>query len=408
MLLQSAPSLSFSDGIPWWDLQIPPVHGNGSFQFDVCGMPFAEEILKKRKYEEEPQEARLSPSQRSQDTRASTQTTYPSGYSDRGPSGIVEEASDGYTARSQTQARPDVSPKPTFLSGSPSNHIRPRHPAPIPSNMDTMNELCRPTFRQQTPDLSFSVPSFHNDWFRQKTIQVPVSLVPELSVSPRTKTVQLFRPLDPNHALSQQTSLRLGATPRTAPLAPSSEQSTASLSTPSVSLNHYSISSDVPSQTRNRSPPQQTNPNDILRKPSLYKIPPWPSPPISPRQPRYVNNVQSSSSDIRNATFPSSPMSTRPLVARNIFQPAIGDIVQSRRGPQKEAKAKSYSPSRVVSASNAKLQEQRCSNPPVPCTGQPQITPATRQHSPNMNAQSYTGSIPLQSAQPTRKYPPNL
>lgn len=409
MLVQSASSLSFSDGIPWWDLQVPPVRGNGSFQFDVCGMPFAEEILKKRKYEEDPQVASSCPSQRSQSTWASSQTTHSSGYSDRSLCAIVEEPSNGYTARSQTQTRSDVSPKPTFLSGSSSNHIRPRHPAPIPTNMNTINEKQRQIFQQKSPDLSFSVPSFHNDFRPRQTIQVPVSFVPELSVSPRTKTVQLFRPLDPDHALSRQSSLHSGATPRTAPLPPSFELSTASHCTPSVNLNHYSISSNVPNQTQNPLPPQQTNPNDILRKPSLYKIPPWPSPSIHHRQPRYMNNVQSSSPNIRSGTFPSSRGSTQPFVARN--QPAIGDMAQSRRGLQMEAQAKSYSPTRVVSPSSAKLQEQQRSNNQDPSKDPLQITPATRQHSLHMNAQSYTRSVPLQpiqSIQSTRKYPPNL
>lgn len=120
---------------------------------------------------------------------------------------------------------------------------------------------------------------YNNNWQR---ILVPASLVPDQSVSPRTKTVEVLK--QPN---SDQASLRLSTQGIRPMPAPSQYQLTrpmgmsifgrASRKPPQVQHQQISPPSSIPNPATIRHPQPETNPLDILRKPSLYKIPPWPS-----------------------------------------------------------------------------------------------------------------------------------
>jgi hypothetical protein len=404
--IQSAPSLSVKETVPWWDMQVPKFLGNGSFQFDICGMPFAEEILKKRKYEGEPEEAMQRSTQSSQNTRPSAQVSDVSGLSMPGPNSVNNfsvACAGSYYQDSVSEALAPTTPRLDCLLGSPNNHIRPHSPATTPC---TINESWHRVSQEKNPQGPSLVRSLHNGSFQQQAIHVPVSLVPELSVSPRTKTVQVLKPLNPNQLQSQKMLSQTVAIPRSVPLPAAPQQSTQGVNTQSMDLNRQTIGTSNPEQVTDRFPPSQSNANDVLRKPSLYNIPPWPSPPTSPHLPDFVSDKQGPLFNMGNQTLKDlgSPLPSQP-VSQKIFQQALPDTSHIRRPPSIKTQAISHNPTAIISMSSIKAKGQEPANP-APCAAQ--FLTAPSKHLPISNATPCTSSSHAQTNQSKRKYSPNL
>jgi hypothetical protein len=404
--IQSAPSVSLEETVPCWDVQIPKFLGNGSFQFDICGMPFAEEVLKKRKYEGEPEEPRQRPTQSSQNTRPSAQISDVSGLSMLGPNSIIDfsvACASSYYQDSASEALAQTTPRLAFPPDSPNNLIQPHSPATTPC---TINGSWHRAPQEKTPQNPSLIRSLRNDSFQQQAIHVPVSLVPELSVSPRTKTVQVLRPLSPNQPQSQQMLSQTSAILRSVPLPAASQQSTASVNTQSMDLNPQTIGTSNPGQATSRFPPSQSNADDLLRKPSLYNIPPWPSPPTSPHLPHFVSDKQAPLFTMGNQTLKDCPLQRQP-VGQKIFQQALADTTRIRRPPSIETQAKSHTPTAIIPTTNVKTKGQGSSHP-APCAGQFRTAPFMSKHLPISNATPCTSSSQAQASQSKRKYSPNL
>lgn len=397
MALLPAHSSLLPDLTSWWSKQIPPIQDNDTLEFDWCGMPFADEILK-RKHEGEPEEPRPSPAERPQYVQSSVQVN--PGFSDPGSSSTVNEGtSDPWSNPSiQDPAEahiPSATWWPGFL-GTPGVHsfIQPQSAyftAPS-SNLNAANHLWRRISRQRSSQSPSSPRSFPNQTWQQQTIQVPASHVPEQSVSPRTKTVQVVRSLDPTqpqHQPSPAATSRSPAVP-SSPSRSAMKPNEASLNpnhqgprqrphSSSLEFQQIGSTSDRPTPAVEHFRHVHSNPNDILRKPSLYKIPPWPSPQISlhPPQP-LITATHSSSSNIRNGISNNARTPIQSLGAQTASSPPVTNGTQTPLGQDMQAN----SPPSV-----ARLSKSRPT-----ATGQAQVTSSSQ----------------IQTSQSTRKHSPNL
>ena len=404
--IHPTPAIPFLDDRSFWDVQFPHIQGNGSFQFDICGMPFAEEILKKRKHDEEPEEpgseGDLWLSQCSQNKRLATPTGHVCAHGSNHPSGRHKLSSDACASSTFCISCRESQPQPplglAFPSGPPNCFMQPQNLSVSRRDLDMANQLEGRRSKPDTRQNSSSKECFINDWTQQQPIQVPVSLVPELSVSPRTKTVQVVRRLNPGQAkMPFQTS----AIPRPTPLAQPSEQSAAYCNLPLINLNSFSIGHDALIPTQNRFPPFETTPRDILRKPSLYKIPPWPSPPISPHTPRCVTDRHPK---MRDGAFQGFSMQTQLLDTTDTIQTTTAETIHTRRPPHDDAKQ--YTAGKVILASNINTQE-RISRP-ISGTVSSQPSLSERPASPVLNTPPNSSPERVYNSQPTRKHSPNL
>lgn len=161
----------------------------------------------------------------------------------------------------------------------------------------------------------------------QATIRVPVSSVPDQSVSPRTKSVQIPAP-------TIQGSYK-------SPYSTTPGSTTQAGITVAGNTLHSNLS-NVQSLTEAQSvlpTPSRTNPGDILRKPSLYKIPAW-QPTVA--QPSLQLQLPSTSNwaDRPNANpGGNTPISTaRPVpVSQTSNQTPHTNFPQTSRKPRKHA-----------------------------------------------------------------------
>jgi hypothetical protein len=229
---------------------------------------------------------------------------------------------------------------------------------------------------------------------QKQTITVPARLVPEQSVSPRTQTVEIPRPPFPNQAQARQQLLfhRAVNSP--------SRQSVQSSRNPGAVLamnrnNQFQTPRSVPTQSshfQNLAGPQQTqplahpqnsstSPSDVLRKPSLYKVPPWPSTP-SPSGPahrpsspsRSPNSNSNAESSDGSTTSRSSGFSNPPRMNMAHAQGYWG------RGPFPIHGMLPMTPPQLPL-----LRSPARSSPPTsPLSPKAQLNPNKRKHSPNL------------------------
>lgn len=410
MLLQSSASLPFEEALPWWNIQNPLMQEIGSFQFDICGMPFAEEVLKKRKHDDGPQDLSPQPgsSQWCQNKRPAVQTCYFSELVRKTPSGLTGESSVASANSSfQKPVRTTETQTTQGLASPlalPDNFIPSQNLSSFSRGEGFINPLERQSHQQQPWQIPSSGQQYQNEWAQQQIIQVPVSLVPELSVSPRTKTVQVFRPVNPVQVQLQKMASTTPLPPKTTtPMAPAPEQASTNANTSLMNLSTPGISSNIPRQTRNGVPFLQTIPSDVQRKPSLYKIPPWPSPPISSHVPLYTGAIHFGS---RTEASKRSPNQTQLLPTQSTIPIAGVDSPHIKRPPREETYAKAYVPTKVISVSNNSGDGQIPNA--VPGTGQSRTTEPIRQVSPATNTTSFSSRITNQTSPSTRKHSPNL
>lgn len=142
------------------------------------------------------------------------------------------------------------------------------------------------------------------------TITVPARLVPDQSVSPKTQTVEISRTSFANQAQAQkmmmlQRGMMANCQPPPRQVARNSvprshnNQTSAPRSLPPQAV--FAVGPRKPQPQPSAAPRiPQASPSDLARRPSLYKVPPWPSPPS---QPSHTHRPSS-------ATTPHSPNSS--------------------------------------------------------------------------------------------------
>jgi hypothetical protein len=414
ILQHSAQSLSITDGTPWWSTPLSLAQDNGSFQFDICGMPFAEEILKKRKYYEEPENVRpesrigsgLGLAQCLQNELLATNNGHISTHGGQPRLEINDVCLDAIGNPGLQCLVREAQPPTTAELTLPldlTHPIPPQGLPSIPSGKGAKSQSHGQPSKQPARQNSSSVWQQNYDSSKGQAFQVPVSLVPDISVSPRTKTVQIFRPANPNQDQSQNSSLQSLVMLRTTTLSTPPGQLTASAntqSTQSMNLGSYRLGTRIPGLVSL----SQTPPGDILRKPSLYKIPLWPSPPISPHQPQYIKHKQS---HLRLGDSKKSPIQVQGLVSRNMIPSAVIDTTHLRRTPRDEPQPKSYAKPRVALTSSSEEQEKF--SRPAAVMGQAHAVQSTYKRPPNTtNNCLLPNPSPAPTNKSTRKHSPNM
>jgi hypothetical protein len=415
VISHSAPSLPFADGTPWWDVQMPLINGNGSFQFDVCGMPFAEEIFKKRKHDEDPQDSRLDLgldsghefTQSPQNKRLATDTGHIFAHAGKTPRGMNGVSLDTIANSRLKSSACEAQTRTTLESTIPKTISS--HKLILPQNLPTISrDMCalhqsRELSQQHTSQKSCSGRQLPFDWRDQQPVQVPVSLVPEISVSPRTKTVQVFRPVSLNQSQFPKTLSQCSEIPRTTALHRMHGQSAANTnpqSTQLTNLNSYGVDPSTPVPVSSL----QSTPRDIIRKPSLYKIPPWPSPPVSQHQPQCMGPGKL---HMRKDHSKNSPQQAYEAVSKNAQPSVVAESTKTQQIPLEEIRVKSGATGKIISTSSGKVHAHI--SHPAAATAQPHAVLLPRhQRLPNMTTSFDPSPHPVQTSQATRKRSPNL
>ncbi|PMD25788.1 hypothetical protein NA56DRAFT_655219 [Hyaloscypha hepaticicola] len=165
----------------------------------------------------------------------------------------------------------------------------------VPSNQRPTNPLHQPNAGQFES---------RNIW-QQNNPQVPGPQVPH---PPIFKTPQTPQPYQVSQAQNQHSVLQRCAMPMSAPIHPSQppaalprdfngiSRGPTNLSSPQINLQSQKKQTGTStSSAQTSSPSLQARPSDILRKPSLYKIPAWPSTPeVRPAQiPMTISQIRS-------------------------------------------------------------------------------------------------------------------
>lgn len=277
------------------------------------------------------------------------------------------------------------------------NSNRLRCPTPTsPTAKSNVIVPSRPAFRplQQASISSVGLTRPYRNLNPQKqTVTIPARLVPEQSVSPRTQAVEIpSLPYAPQ-VQAQQTMLLQRAINTNSQPGPSSH--TPGPNNPMNRNKQFQIPRSVPPQALfpvgPPRPPQafQTYSSDIQRRPSLYKIPPWPSPssPAAPNQPP----SSATRSPTPNAHVAHSMLSINSSVSagvRSFADQQRANMINAQRamlqGLQIGAPTPRMMP--VTPPRTPQLQDQArssssmASSPPT----LPQENPNKRKHSPNM------------------------
>jgi len=289
----SAPFDSFSSPMHLWGNQIPQIQDHGALQHDWdCSASFEETLGTKRKWDGEPEEPRPHPMQ------PQYQKNGMSGM--QGPGTLYEGISMGNPVpwemrTAQSSFAPFVISPPhplRFLHetshhvGSNQNKLEFTPPIGERRNMHFAGEY-RPGTSASRQHPTIAGPSNQDNNENQHGIQIPAALVPDQSVSPRTKTVWIPQPSN-SSPRCQEASSQTEASHKSNSIPPPPRPIvTAPLDTTnqgcimrSPALREFSQTSGTvlqnPASERTRR--LHTSSIDVLRKPSLYKIPPWPSP----------------------------------------------------------------------------------------------------------------------------------
>lgn len=393
--------------MPWWadqNLQLPDTP---MAQHDWNPIQPEEKASNKRKREGEPEQPRFSPKQRSQAEQSSLQVGYVSQLG-----GTTIEPLDGFANSSTnfaTVTLPNV-PSPTskmqnfsWNSNSTMNQTQERSPTPASAGTKTsITNSLRPNFRtsqKASVQCRGKTRPFQNNAQKQ-TVTVPARLVPEQSVSPRTQTVEIPRLPYTHQVQPRQMMLLQRAMNANSQLVPSLENPGAML--PMNRNNQFQIPRSVhpqalfpvdpPENPQNPSPnglqALQTYPSDILRKPSLYKIPPWPSPP----SPASLNQIQSSAA---RPSTPTASVVNSMLGMSNTANSEVGGSSGHKRGNMIHSQSASvqglqdgFPAQRMMPVTPPRappLQSQpRPSPPSSSLPPQLQENPNKRKHSPNL------------------------
>lgn len=364
----------------------------------TCMQP-QDEASNKRKREGELEQAMPHPTQRSKDEQLSTEPSFSPQMN-----GIELARFDLFghpsTAPMTTSSNNMSSPTSTMQSfcwkPNPNNANSKMRPSPLTTIKSSTSAIVSQNIRgsqQLSPQNSSSVQTDSNGRPQKDTVTVPARLVPEQSVSPRTRTVEI--PRSPIPAQDQARQMMLFRRAVNSPFH-QGVQAPNSGALPAMNRNNqFQIPRLVPPQAfpfqgfqrshqnpiPNRPQNPQTYPSDVLRKPSLYKVPPWSSPP-SPTSP---TQSSVSRSPISNASVGSSNtgMTSRTSGGKGFSDPQrMNMTLAPGMGGQGQFLTQRMMP--VTPPRTPPLQSQRSSQPRSPPPPQPQLNPNKRKYSPNL------------------------
>ena len=307
--LSFAPFMS----IPWWTSPCTELQDAPMMQNELFSIQPEHKASQKRKREGKVEQYMPHPIQRSLDEQVSSQ-----GDSFSEMEGLDTESTDiSNTSSTKTNLTNLLSPSSrmqNFCWTLQSNASQNRGQSPISTTpylnlIDSSGPHVRVS--QQAPSrISRSVQLKQNIRPQQQTITTPARLVPEQSVSPRTHTVEVPGPPFANQIQPRQKTVLQRSMLTSGQSLPSAQSQASTLMNRN---NQFQIQRSVPSQPlltegfqRSEHPSrpqnlQQTYSSDIQRKPSLYKVPPWLSPP-SPNCSTQKSLSSTSRSPTLNAT----------------------------------------------------------------------------------------------------------
>ena len=386
--------------MPWWTNPSFQVQDMSMAQNDWIPMRPEDRASSKRKFEGEVEELVRHPSERAQADQGPTHETAPE------MDGMDLDSSDalGRSDTSQNPASPSRMVSPSMMQNfcwiPPQNITHSLGQAPTFTPEQAFSDQVRHDPCISLQEATSSMRPNQHGINPKETVAVPARLVPEQSVSPRTQTVDI-----PRGALANQAQASM--------LQRSMITSGQSFSPPRSlhgmypmhSSNQFQIPRSVPPQTM---PPQsfprkhtpvvnpprtvQTYQSDIVRRPSLYKVPPWPSPaspdrpapspPSSSRSPTsYASTANSNLNTTNNVNGVNLGRNcSAGLQRRNMMDPQRTMMQGMPKNSPAQRKI-AATPPRITS-----LQPQARPSPPPPSPplAAPQLTPNNRKHSPNL------------------------
>jgi hypothetical protein len=339
MEVQDEPFTDFPTTMDWWTDQVPTIQSTNPLQYGWNFYPLNSSELKKRK--------------RSDEDDASTNLE--SSMIDlRTELGALGEKSRANLTYDRKKEGPYFSGSQQGLTNPNSTRCNFTTPAnltiqsPTSCRSSEMAVSARPnqsSISPPEPQRTVAFPQFEprrQEAQKYHSVQVPVSMVPDQSVSPRTKTVQITRPVLTSMYQSpypivttpgQNTGIESSSSSVILPIPQNSAQSSPSfqtvvansttwsppiLSSSAGTAKNYSLSSPIDATGFSYSTPVKISPiptqSDLLRKPSLYKVPAW-TPPLSqsppaPNSPISNRSGRPNADPIQQMTINLTPKST--------------------------------------------------------------------------------------------------
>ena len=367
------------------------------YQDDWSGVQTADATSQKRKSEEEVEATLPQPAKRSQDEQPSNPPAVPSDME-----GIHSESlkftNPSDTISSATSSLPPASTMRGFRWKQIPNPIQSHMPSPLTTTAQSMlagtttsNVLQQPPLQNQA-----LVPNVFGVQHKQ-TVTVPATLAPEQSVSPRTQNVELPPSSFLNPVFARQMMLFQHATnspdyeglpmvQNPQPVVPLTYNSQLpiprSVHLQSFPTQQFQRSQKAPYQ--NRPQLSQADPSDVLRKPSLYKVPPWTAPlPETSSAPAFPSLSRSTKS---NAASGSSNINTNNMAfGGNALSNTQQMRKQQPRGSPERPPVLFHGMIPMIPPRTPPPQGQaRSSSPSSPLFSQSQLNPSKRKHSPNL------------------------
>ena len=278
--------------VPWWLDPNMQLQDNSIIQDDGIPVQSEDMVAKKRKHDGDPEQPTSHPIQRSQAKQLSPEINNFSGI-DRMDMLHLDIFSN--PTRDSTLANPpNISSMATSMhnfSWNPSSNInqgqglRRYSPPTTVLRRPSVAEQLWPSHytSQQNPNLRTNQTSNA----QQQTVTIPAALAPDQSVSPRTQTVEVPKLPSSSQPQARQVRSQHAMVPNDL-FQPSSQQPRAMVpmylnnqfqiprSTPPWSGNRPAAQRSQQDPTLNRPQQLMASSSDIMRKPSLYKVPPWP------------------------------------------------------------------------------------------------------------------------------------
>jgi hypothetical protein len=258
------------------------------------------EGYRKRKLQEDTHESMPYPVRHSQNEQAPNEPSFSSQMEgiQIEPLDIFGESEADPTSTNPDSSSPSTLPIPSFCwkpIPSPKN-VQMCSSPPIVATSSGSAAMAQFTIGSQHTQTPSSVQPEAHSSSPKETVTVPARFVPEQSVSPRTQTVEIPRPPPPFPTQEEARQMMLCRRAVNSPSRGFAQDSQTSGSMlPLNPIGQFQIPRSVPPQSfplpgfqrpqqiasLNRPQNPQTYPSDVQRKPSLYKVPPWPSPPSS-------------------------------------------------------------------------------------------------------------------------------
>lgn len=304
---------STSGLVPWWSDQATPLLSSHDAQFNWIPIRRDNDLIRKRKWEEGPVGPRPYSGQSPQSLNTPEDSGLLSKVFDPGALRVVSfaeprlwNALDSQTSVMDSSSFPAAIPSPNvdLNERNDCTVVSPKTSCSQPVNFQRKNGIDKQLWTNQSGSLGRQLSrnnTCQTGRKNQQSIQDPASLVPDRSVSPRTKIVQIPKTPDPS----------LTSIPRDFQITPSTQPFNRYSTTriglskggyptgrlcPYIRHSRKKSSTTIQNATLSRCQQPQQNFTDVVRKPSLYKVPPWPS-----SEPTFSEPTFSTAQNLSNA-----------------------------------------------------------------------------------------------------------